>query len=243
MMRGRNIFYRHSWNKFTLIELLIVIAIIAILAALLLPALQQARTKARDIFCISNLRQIGSLLMYYEQDGNVLPLCGMNIPGTTVTVDWQVPLYVGYIAPSDPYGRAQIGYIKNGRPVGVFGCPAQMAVSVKRGQDYGINHFLSLKRLSTIKRSSQTGVIMDIDHGPDTNMFWSYALSGFNCDVIPMFANTVVWRHGNRHGANFLFVDGHAAYLTKLETAKGAKKDNGYMSSNAGILWGAGSDL
>src|SRR5690348_15344424 len=63
-------------RAFTLIELLVVIAILAVLAAILFPVFAQARAKARQAACFSNLKQIGYALQMYLQDHDEhLPTC------------------------------------------------------------------------------------------------------------------------------------------------------------------------
>ena len=125
---------------FTIVELLVVIAIIGVLVALLLPAVQQARTTARRMQCTNNLKQIGLALHSFHETENAFPPAHLilNIPRTSSPTEilpgldepswliWILP-YIGQRALAEqwdvflPYGN-QPNQIRD-RALAVFLCP------------------------------------------------------------------------------------------------------------------------
>src|SRR6185437_16196027 len=71
-------------RAFTLIELLMVIAIIGVLAALLFPAFSRAKFKSRNVICLNQLRQLGiATRLYTDENNNLLPSAEL-LPSTPV---------------------------------------------------------------------------------------------------------------------------------------------------------------
>ena len=65
-------------RRFTLIEMLVVIAVIGILAAMLLPAISKAHQMGLQVHCLNNEKQIGAAMQMYVQDTRMYCLPGYN---------------------------------------------------------------------------------------------------------------------------------------------------------------------
>ena len=125
-------------HSFTLIELLVVIAIIAILAAMLLPALQQARERAKGTKCLNNIRTVSTAMTQYFDDNNGFYTSG-DAKWTYGTTTYQGGIS-GQLAPYVGMTLNRFRYGSNNHP---FYCPGD---AVKRTpnsypQSYGFNAY------------------------------------------------------------------------------------------------------
>ena len=221
-------------RNFTLIELLIVIAIIAILAAMLLPALNQARERARMTSCQSNLKQLAMMSINYAMDNDEMqpPMRDSN------TGPWWHNALLKYCYPTSGYSsnKDAVFLINGGETSGgltnkkelqkiYFSCPVAAGtgrmVTPSYGRNYylyipGTNQWFSAPKLTRGNHPSRT-----IFYGDTTVKIYTNYNS---CD-----ANLNPDKLGGMHNGrvNVAWVDGHVATSILSELTNDSVVPNG----------------
>lgn len=210
----RRIGFRRAVRGFTLIELLVVVAIIAVLVAMLLPALAQAREKAKQVACLSNLRQIGLALAMYPSDYNGWAMSAKPRPGP-VGEDWasgwawDVLRDLGYVkdpraflCSSEPLAALTWDYVSYGMNYWTFGdyTEGTSPQTVSKISSFGNDSGLIVMADSTVR---------DYQGHPSTKVLWG--------SVFPDDGPNNWWPVHIRHSrqANCVFFDGHAGALNR----------------------------
>ncbi len=199
-MRNRT----HGRAAFTLVELLVVMAIIAVLAALLWPGLARAKDRARTTQCLSNLRQWNlALSLYLPENEDCIPRRGQGVQPLFIIdrpEDWfnALPPVVGL---PGYQSLATNSVIPQPAERAIFVCPNARPTGAANFLSYAMNIYLSPwirplpHRLAEIPR-------------PDALVFLADGPGGYSSTAPSVKPYSVPARHGNR--ANVAFLDGHA---------------------------------
>jgi len=207
---------RKDRRGFTLIEILVVLAIIAIMAGILLPMFSQARESARRTTCASNLRQIGVALMTYADDNrDRLPASLVTVGSTSYSWD---TILLGKYVPDESIFRCPSDSTKRpaGKKVRSYALNDQFAAMVKltglmEPESSGTplaapaspQRMVMLSELHYYKTVTATGTVVNVNVLGNTNI--NLRQQNDNPDQSRYY-------HNDKIGNNFLFFDGHVTY-------------------------------
>ena len=215
-------------KKFTLIELLTVIAIIAILAGLLLPALKMAREKANAINCVSNRKQLLLSTQLYVSDNNdylMYMVSDGSIPYVAkgTEVKWMDILH-SYLQKKALADCCSTRRTDPGNDVWemilpVFSCPAKKTFNLKEESfPVGINSWMNARSSSTFPRFYMKNLFLGNCKSPSTRMLYADLEAG---SYNPICQNRgdgstrtgkIAYRHPGLT-STIGFVDGHTASM------------------------------